>query len=624
MKRLGVVMAAIGGTQSSVAAPATSPDSLPLRLARSPILRRRWKDAVPESFQIPRLRVAHNRRETCYRALPGSVPAAMRTVLLLQDPHTGDVSFGPFTIVRADERVVGPNGALKLGRKAYRLLLMLADQGGQLVTKDAMFSTIWDGTIVTESALTSVVKELRRALDDNSAEPRYIESVYGRGYRLLPPIGTLERRPVARNEDGDGSLGVAPLLVVQPCGDNEVDIGLPDFPSMLDEEVLTALSRFREIRLVSDASPRTGALAGDRNYHLAARLLRRGDDLQVSMRLTRSADGAILWAEQMRLPTGDAMGRIDEIARRISGTAIGHLRDDLLRTVPRQQRTGYDRYFANRLRMRDLDDVEEARAVADAWEGLIAAHPDLVRAYPPLIRLYNTDFCFTGLGATGAEERARAYELAHRAVAIDPADSHLHTVKAWCHLWAGEPGLAERHFEQALRLNPAHHERLIEAATGFMFLEELDRAQDLLDRCRTLAIFAGEATQEEEGLLLLLREDHVGAASALALARWAHPDDRAMARPSMLSGLYALLAAAGAGSPDLADAAGEWSAQAARRWVGAEPLTRDGLKRWAQFHNPFQDRQRQKWLCVLIDRAFAPLSDPVAGIGGQALQKSRS
>jgi hypothetical protein len=47
---------------------------------------------------------------------------------------------------------------------------------------------VWDGTIVSESALTSVVKELRRALGDDARAPRYIESVYGRGYRLLSHV----------------------------------------------------------------------------------------------------------------------------------------------------------------------------------------------------------------------------------------------------------------------------------------------------------------------------------------------------------------------------------------------------------------------------------------------------
>src|SRR3546814_9531204 len=50
-------------------------------------------------------------------------------------------AFADFTIDRADERLLGPNGPVKLGNKAYRVLLMLAEHEGRLLTKDALFSS---------------------------------------------------------------------------------------------------------------------------------------------------------------------------------------------------------------------------------------------------------------------------------------------------------------------------------------------------------------------------------------------------------------------------------------------------------------------------------------------------
>lgn len=540
---------------------------------------------------------------------PGRCPRRRGTASMPPDRAPDhELIFGDFTIVKADERVIGPAGPLKLGRKAYQLLVMLVEQNGQLVTKDTLFATVWDGTIVSESALTSVVKELRRALDDPPVDPRYIESVYGRGYRLVAPVGkrTVQSPRAQLAEAPEDGIGDAPLLVMPPF-EEDMAAAPRQFGAMLREELLVALSRFREIRLVSDAPPHvTATVPGLRDYRLTMRLLHHGESLQAFVRIARLATGAIVWAEQLSLPTEHTGSRIEEVARRIAGTAMPRLRDDMLLTVPRRPRTGYDQYFANRLQMRDLDDVAEARAIADAWEKLIATHPELVQAYPPLIRLYNTDFGFTGLGATEREERQRAYDLAHRAIALDPTDSHLHTVKGWCHLWADEPDLARRHFEEALRLNPSHHERLIEVATGFMFLDDLDRAHELLGRCRALAVFSSEVPQEEEGLLMLLRQDYPAAAEALALARWVHPDDRAKAQQSPLSGLYALLAMAGADRPELERRAEEWRKQVERRWAGAEAPTLPRLKQWAAFHNPFQGHDRKLWLAALIDRALAP------------------
>lgn len=523
--------------------------------------------------------------------------------------HEMDLHFGDFTLVRADERLIGPAGPVKLGRKAFRVLLMLAERDGQLLTKDALFASVWDGTIVSESALTSVIKELRRALDDPSVDPRYIESVYGRGYRLRAPVGRVT--PTRGDVSVDVAakrLGEAPLLFVPAFDDSAIAAAHPHFGAVIHEEMLIALSRFRDIRLVPDLSAlRDGAgRFGERDYRLDVRLIGDEAGVQVFARMSRLSSGAIIWADQLPVPAGNPLQGIARLAHRVAGLALPRLRDDVLRNLPARPDGAYDHYFLNRLRMRDLDDVDNARAVARSWEKLIDDHPDLAQAYPPLIRLYNTDYSFTGPGATGPDERRRAYELAHRAITIDPTDSHLHTVKGWCHLWAGEAGLAERHFEEALQLNPYHHERLVEIATGFMFLDALDRAAELLERCRALTAFASDAPQEEEGLLRLLREDYCGAADALALARRVHPDDRIKARPGLLTSLYALLAAAGGDDERLAGQAAEWCDLVTARWAGESPADQTTLKQWIGFHNPFQRDERRRWLEALVERALAP------------------
>jgi len=102
-----------------------------------------------------------------------------------------------FSIDKSDERLLGPHGPVRLGNKAFQVLLRLVERRGRLVTKDELMSSVWDGTIVSEFSLTSAIKELRRGLDDDARAPRFIESVYGRGYRLLQPIGIvdIERSP---------------------------------------------------------------------------------------------------------------------------------------------------------------------------------------------------------------------------------------------------------------------------------------------------------------------------------------------------------------------------------------------------------------------------------------------
>ena len=546
-----------------------------------------------------------------------------------------DLAFGSFQILRADERLVGPQGPVKLGHKAYRVLLMLAEREGRLLTKDELFDSVWDGIIVSESALTSVIKELRRALGDSSNEPRYIESVYGRGYRLLPPVTAVDgaaaaaaapRRPPAAAAEGPGAIGDAPLLLLPPFDDSALRGSHPHLGAVLHEEVLLALSRFRDLRLVADIEAPGSGRFGERDYRLSVRLLGDGDAVRAFARLSRLAGGAILWADQIPLAHNHPFDGVEQLTRRIAAAALPRLHDDVLRNMPRQPDDAYDHYFVNRTKMRSLETLEQGRQLAAAWERLIEAHPDFVQAYPPLIRLYDTDYSFTGPGATGETERRRAYELAHRAAAIDPTESHLHTVKGWCHLWLGESALARDHFEQALELNPYHRPRLVEIATGYMFLDDLDRAGELLDRCRSLAAVMTEVPYEEEGLYHLICRDYDGAAESLALARRTHPDDLATAGPSLLTELYALLAAAGLGSADARGRAAAWRDMVAARWAASEPLDHDRLRAWALFHNPFQEPARRDWFVELFDRALTgtgPSARP-APARGKAPVKARA
>jgi DNA-binding winged helix-turn-helix (wHTH) protein/tetratricopeptide (TPR) repeat protein len=525
------------------------------------------------------------------------------------------LSFGDFTIDRADERLLGPQGPVRLGNKAYRVLLLLAEQQGRLLTKDALFSSVWDGTVVSESALTSVIKELRRALGDESRTPRYIESIYGRGYRLLPEVRPGRRAAVgAEPEAGQpapgprsASLGKPPLLYIPAFDDVALRESQPHLAAVVREEILFALSRFRDIRLVSDAGTTTAPTAsgyGERDYQLSIKLVQDAASVRAFARLCRLATQAIIWADQIDLADGSLGPNVDKLVRRIAAAALPRLHDDLLSHPPARPEDVYDLYFLTKLKMRGQDSFAEAREVAADLERLIEEHPNFAPAYPPLTRLYNTDYCYSGLGSTGEEERRRAYELAHRAFAIDPTESHLQTVKGWSHLWAGESALARQHLTEALHLNPYNQSRLVEVATAFMYLDDLDGAAELLERCRNLTPFATAAPHEEQGLLHLLRGEFDRAAEQLALVRRHHPDDFAKTRPTITSELYALLAAAGSEAGDVAVRFGHWQQSIAQRWCGPEPLDEERLKQWVLYHNPFQSDARKEWLLRLLEVAM--------------------
>ena len=78
---------------------------------------------------------------------------------------------------------------MDLTPKAFAVLRHLVEHPEHLITKDELLAAAWGDTVVSEAALTSCIRDLRRALDDSSRAPRYIETVHRRGFRFIGPVG---------------------------------------------------------------------------------------------------------------------------------------------------------------------------------------------------------------------------------------------------------------------------------------------------------------------------------------------------------------------------------------------------------------------------------------------------
>ena len=76
---------------------------------------------------------------------------------------------------------------LELTPRTFAVLRHLVANPGRLVTKDDLLATVWRDAVVSDAALASCIRDLRRALGDSSATPRYIQTVHRRGFRFIGP-----------------------------------------------------------------------------------------------------------------------------------------------------------------------------------------------------------------------------------------------------------------------------------------------------------------------------------------------------------------------------------------------------------------------------------------------------
>src|SRR5262245_66663135 len=84
--------------------------------------------------------------------------------------------FDAFDLDEADARLKRDGRPVALPPKAFGVLCELARNPGVLVTKNALLDAVWGHQHVSESVLKSTISQVRAALADDAANPRYIET----------------------------------------------------------------------------------------------------------------------------------------------------------------------------------------------------------------------------------------------------------------------------------------------------------------------------------------------------------------------------------------------------------------------------------------------------------------
>jgi DNA-binding winged helix-turn-helix (wHTH) protein len=95
--------------------------------------------------------------------------------------------------------------SVPLAPKMMDVLTYLAGRAGRVVSREELIDAVWAKQFVAESALSRAIAELRHTLQDDAHEPRFIETITKRGYRVIAPVERIEPAPeAARVPHGPG------------------------------------------------------------------------------------------------------------------------------------------------------------------------------------------------------------------------------------------------------------------------------------------------------------------------------------------------------------------------------------------------------------------------------------
>ena len=117
--------------------------------------------------------------------------------------------FGLFEVDPVRGELLRQGVRVKLQEQPFRLLILLLERAGEIVGRDELRTRLWpeDTFVEFDNSLNVAVRKLREALRDDANEPRFIETVPRRGYRLLAPVSLPEEAqiPVVPAEPRDAA-----------------------------------------------------------------------------------------------------------------------------------------------------------------------------------------------------------------------------------------------------------------------------------------------------------------------------------------------------------------------------------------------------------------------------------
>src|SRR6476659_307 len=115
------------------------------------------------------------------------------------------LSFGVFEADIRTGELTKLGKRVRLQEQPFQLLAILLDKPGELVTREELRDRLWPQTIIDfDHGLNKAVSKIREALGDSADNPRFIETVAGRGYRFLADVAVVpHERPCTSDDAAD-------------------------------------------------------------------------------------------------------------------------------------------------------------------------------------------------------------------------------------------------------------------------------------------------------------------------------------------------------------------------------------------------------------------------------------
>ncbi len=343
------------------------------------------------------------------------------------------------------------------------------------MSKEELLDEVWGDRFVSESALTTQIKAIRRAVGDTGREQRVLRTVHGQGYMFVAAIepedgsvtsapdrseaGPTDRRPA----EPPGSAN--PVVAVLPFANLSGDPSRDHVADGLTSDVIAGLSKHRWLRVLTRAisagyRDRPDAVAELRDtlgvgYVVDGSVRLDGNRLRVTVGLTETTGGTSRWAERFDRDVQDLFDVLDEITDLIVASLepeVGYAERERVTRHPRTDLRAWDLFhlgIAHFFRFTAEDNCEAQRLLDEARRldpSFADAHAWWAYAVVLGMTYWDTD--------PEPEVLAAALDATQRALERDGHNAVFHMLRGRVHLARCDYGAALLENQTATELNP--------------------------------------------------------------------------------------------------------------------------------------------------------------------------
>ena len=393
--------------------------------------------------------------------------------------------------------------ALKLEPTPFQILVLLLEQRGDLVSRQQIVERVWGKGVFldTDNSINGAIRKIRQALNDDPENPRFIQTVTGKGYRFVAPVEENKPQPPAapptlavmqpaqrekKIESSPGLLhklrpaltlvaslvlvsvlvlwlvpavshrttGTAPLrsIAVLPLDNLSGDISQDYFADAMTDELITDLAKVGALRVTSRTTvtlykhtqKSLPEIARELNVDgiVEGSVMRSGQRVRITAQLIHAPADKHVWAETYERDMGDVLRLQSDVAQAITQQVRAQLTPEL-----KQQFSGarpvdpeaYDAYLKGRYYLYNVSFTDPAtlNQAKDNFEEAIRKDPSFSLAYSGLAETYLGLVWFGKGQISPADGYRSARNLVQKALELDPNNGEAYTARGELN-WHGD------------------------------------------------------------------------------------------------------------------------------------------------------------------------------------------